>query len=130
MYAALRSRNGASFVLLGLIASGEVDIQLSVPVVVEYRDVLARQPHCLSLSSAEVDLAINALCAAAELHEIHYVWRPVLPDPKDEIYLELAVAARCPIIVTHNIRDFIGSDAFGVKALTPVQFLRKIGALP
>ena len=37
--------------------------------------------------------------------------------------LELAVAAGCDFIVTHNIRDFQGSELFGVHAVTPKDFL-------
>jgi predicted nucleic acid-binding protein len=44
--------------------------------------------------------------------------------------LELAVGAACDFIVTHNLRDFRGIERFGVKAITPKEFLRIIGGLP
>jgi predicted nucleic acid-binding protein len=44
--------------------------------------------------------------------------------------LELAVKSGAQYIVTYNERDFAGSERFGVQALTPAAFLRKIGALP
>lgn len=49
--------------------------------------------------------------------------------------LELAVAAGCNIIVTHNVvthnvRDFAGVDRFGLRALQPSNFLRHIGECP
>ena len=47
-------------------------------------------------------------------------------DPRDEFVLELAVAAGCQAIVTHNTRDFAGTDRFGVEVLTPGQFLRRL----
>ena len=90
-------------------------MHLSVPVVLEYRDVLLRDPERLGLTAEEADLTVNSLCFMASLHDIHYVWRPALRDPKDEIFLELAVTARCPTIVTHNIRDFRGTKAFGIE---------------
>jgi predicted nucleic acid-binding protein len=43
--------------------------------------------------------------------------------------LELAVAAQCNALVTHNTRDFVGAERLSVKVLTPVEFLRQIGVL-
>nr|WP_276569026.1 PIN domain-containing protein [Thiocapsa imhoffii] len=44
------------------------------------------------------------------MQEIHYRWRPALADPDDDFVLELAVAAGCRYIVTHNLRDFSRSN--------------------
>jgi predicted nucleic acid-binding protein len=44
--------------------------------------------------------------------------------------LELAVKAGCDSVVTYNTRDFIGLERFGLKAITPAEFLQSIGALP
>jgi hypothetical protein len=51
-----------------------------------------------------MDDVLNFLCASAGLREIFYLWRPVLPDPKDDFVLELAVESRCEYIVTFNMR--------------------------
>jgi hypothetical protein len=50
----------------------------------------------------------------------------MLPDPKDDMIAELAVAAECPAIVTHNVRDFSGVDAFGIDVLTPAKMLQRL----
>jgi hypothetical protein len=44
--------------------------------------------------------------------------------------LELAVKARCDSVVTYNIRDFVGIERFGIKAIVPAELLKAIGALP
>ena len=44
--------------------------------------------------------------------------------------LELAVEAEVEYIVTHNLKDFHGVEYFGIKAITPKEFLRKIGEIP
>ena len=44
--------------------------------------------------------------------------------------MELAVKAGCQFIVTYNLRDFAGIEQFGLKAVTPAEFLKLIGNLP
>ena len=46
MVAGLRSRRGSAFRLLTLVGTGQFDIHLSVPLVLEYEEVLLRElPH-------------------------------------------------------------------------------------
>jgi predicted nucleic acid-binding protein len=56
--------------------------------------------------------------------DIHFRLRPVLPDPGDEFLLELAVAGRADGIVTHNVRHFVGVERFGIRVMTPREFLK------
>lgn len=37
--------------------------------------------------------------------------------------LELAFAAGCRYIVTHNVRHFSGCESFGIDVVTPAEFL-------
>lgn len=53
----------------------------------------------------------------------------MLPDPKDDLVLELAVAAGCKTVVTFNVRDFRGAEGLAVRAQRPADFLRAIGVL-
>ena len=126
----LRSSLGASHRLLQLIGASDFEIALSVPLVLEYEDALKREDAALGLSNEDIDRLIDYWCSVAHLQEIHFLWRPVLRDPKDDHVLELAVAAGCGLIVTHNIRDFAESEAFGVEAVRPGEFLRRIGVTP
>jgi putative PIN family toxin of toxin-antitoxin system len=126
LVAALRSTRGASHRVLRLIGDGRWQLNLSVPMFLEYEDVLGRPESGIRLSSEEIDAVLDFICAEANLHEIFYLWRPILPDPKDDFILELAVEARCDYIVTFNVRDFVGAESFGVRVITPQQFLRKL----
>jgi len=45
------------------------------------------------------------------------------------LVLELAVAANCEIIVTFNKKHFRGVEKFGIKTMTPQEFLREIGEI-
>ncbi|MBN1458668.1 MAG: putative toxin-antitoxin system toxin component, PIN family [Armatimonadetes bacterium] len=124
---ALRSSRGASHRLLLLVGGPRFEIALSVPLVVEYEDAAKRMSEAAGLGVEEVDEVIDYLCSVAHLQEIHFLWRPVLRDVRDDHVLELAVEAGCEVIVTHNIRDFAGSEGFGAEAVTPGEFLRRIG---
>jgi predicted nucleic acid-binding protein len=63
----------------------------------------------------------------AEPIESHFMWRPQLRDPGDELVLEAAVNGRAEAIVTFNRRDFAGVPVqFGVDVLTPIEAIRRI----
>src|SRR3989442_806775 len=104
--AALRSRNGASFLLLSLIGRSLLfEINLSVPLVLEYEDAAMRE-GIVPISREEIGDVLDYLCSVGNKHDIFFLWRPFLRDPKDEMVLELAVEAHASIIVTFNVRDF------------------------
>ncbi len=58
---------------------------------------------------------------------IHFLWRPTLKDPADDMVLEVAVAAGAEAVITYNKRDFAGAGRFGVKILSPQEFLASMG---
>jgi putative PIN family toxin of toxin-antitoxin system len=129
LVAGLRSQRGASFRLLQLVGTGLFEINLSVPLVLEYEEVLQRELPNLSVSQQAVDDILDYHCAVANQHRIFFLWRPFLPDPEDDMVLELAVKAGCDYIVTFNKRDFRGIGQFNLKAVEPVEFLRTIGVV-
>lgn len=124
--AALRSKKGASYKLLALVGTYQFEIHDSVALILEYEDVIQRHRAELGLSQDDVSTFIDSLCSMAHHHKIYFLWRPFLSDVNDELVLELAVSARCEYIVTHNISDFEGTDKFGIKAITPKEFLQII----
>ena len=126
--AGLRSSKGVAFQLLRLVGTERFDIHLSVPLVLEYEDVLLRQLPNLTIDALDIQNFIDFHCAVATHHQIFFLWRPYLRDPKDDMVLELAVKAECDSVVTYNIRDFAGIENFGISAITPVEFLDSIGA--
>ena len=129
LVSALRSRRGASYRVLELVGSGYYDLSVSVPLVLEYEDVLLRNPGVLTISARDVRDLLDYVCSVANRQAIFFLWRPWLRDPKDDLLLELAVAAGCDTIVTFNIRDFAGIERFGLRAVTPGEFLKEIGVL-
>jgi putative PIN family toxin of toxin-antitoxin system len=130
LIAGLRSRNGASFRLLSVIGEAKFELNVSVPLVLEYEEVAKREARALGLTHAEIDDVLDYLCAVAVHREIYFLWRPVLRDAADDMVLEVAVEAGCEFVVTYNGRDFVGAERFGVRVVTPGEFLTRIGVLP
>lgn len=128
--AALRSQYGLSYKLLGLIDSKQFTIHISVPLMIEYEDVAKRLFGIIPLTVQEIEDILDYICLVASRQQIFYLWRPFLSDPNDDMVLELAVAAQCHFIITFNLRDFRGSEQFGIRAIRPREFLHLIGECP
>lgn len=129
LVAAFRSQLGASYRLLSLIGTGHFKIHLSVPLFLEYEDVIKRMvgQDNFGLTAKDIDDILDYLCAQSNCQKVYYLWRPCLKDPKDDMVVELAVAAQCQYIVTFNLRDFKGCKQFGLTAIKPSEFLKLIG---
>jgi putative PIN family toxin of toxin-antitoxin system len=119
LYAGLYSASGRSHQLLKAVADGRVRIALSTPLLFEYEDLLRRNRAVLNLGDEEIDVVLDNLCALADFQAVYFLWRPCLPDAKDDMVLELAVAAQVPRIVTFNARDFRPASRFGIEVVTP-----------
>lgn len=96
-------------------------------LVLEYEQTLKRVCTGGALSGSDVDDVLRFLCANANLRNIFFLWRPLLPDPKDDFVLELAVESRADFLITFNTRDFVGAERFGVRVISPREFLAIIG---
>mgnify|MGYP001179313348 CR=1 FL=1 len=126
LVAALRSRKGASRVVLQGVLSGRWQAGVSVPLFLEYEDVLCR-PECLAafgLSRQDVGAFLDGLANVLLPVEISYLWRPQLRDPNDEMVLETAANRAAGHLLTWNVRDFLpAASRFDVRVVTPPEFL-------
>ena len=103
---------------------------MSVPLVLEYEERLGRLIEKGLLNEADSQVVLDYLCSVARRQAIFFLWRPCLPGPDDDMVLELAVAAECRFIATHNVRDFRGCETFGIEAVLPGKFLRSLRRSP
>lgn len=124
LVAAMRSRNGASFRLLSMLPSSQFKIALTVSLYTEWQAVLTRPEHLPPGADAEMAWGfLRYLASIAHLQDVHFLWRPFLRDPDDDMVLECAVASGCQYIVTHNVKDFKRASELNVEAITPADFL-------
>ena len=119
--AGLRSRQGASRAWLRAVLLREVELVLSVPLVLQYEAVLTRPGTLTAIkgSTERVGRLLDELCAVARPCEISFLWRPMLRDPDDEMVLEAAVQGDADRLLTFNLRDFAGAERLGVSAQRP-----------
>jgi putative PIN family toxin of toxin-antitoxin system len=127
--AAMRSPRGASAAILTAARQNRTVLVASVSLALEYEAVCRRAEHRLDavLSEEQVDTFINVVIAISEPVVTHFLWRPQLRDPGDEMVLEAAVNGRADALVTFNIRHY-GSipSRFGIAVVLPREALERI----
>lgn len=129
--AGLRSPEGASAALIKRALDLTFVPLLSVALALEYEAVAMdpAQRIVSGLDENEVRTVISAICAVGMPVESHFLWRPQLRDPSDEMVLEVAINGRAEAIVTFNRRDFGSAPArFGIDIWAPRDALRRVGA--
>ncbi|WP_075289673.1 putative toxin-antitoxin system toxin component, PIN family [Pararhizobium arenae] len=128
LVAGLRSRNGASFGVLSLVADRVIIPLVTTTLFLEYEAVLKRPElrGMTNLSVADMELFLRELAALAKPVDVHFSWRPQSSDPADEMVLEAAVNGRADALITHNLKDLAEAAArFGIPAVLPGVFLQE-----
>ena len=133
LVAAVRSPAGASAELLRRVLTRQVPMLCSVPLFIEYEDVLMR-PGQLAAAHArpgDVRNLLHALASVLVPVSIQFLWRPQLRDPNDDMVLELAVnglgRGQPVTLVTFNQRDFLPqATRFGIPVIEPAQFFQGV----
>jgi uncharacterized protein len=116
----LLNSKGNPAAVLDLALSGAVQVCHDARILTEYSEVLARprfrfDPQRVRevLTKLESDgLAISAPLAAFGL-----------PDPDDEPFLDVALAAATDYLVTGNLADYPPEKCQGMQVLTPASFM-------
>ena len=127
--AGMRSPGGASAAILRAALQGRATLLVSVALALEYEAICCRVEHRLAagLADFEVEVFLTAVIALAEPVTTHFLWRPQLRDPSDEMVLEAAVNGHADAVVTFNMRDFgTAPSRFGVELLLPREALARI----
>ena len=129
LVAGLSSQSGASFQLLLRCRNGEFSLIASIPLWLEYEAVLKRDEvrRLHGLSPKKVDTFLSNLALFCTPVTLHYLWRPQLSDPKDEMVLETSLNGQADALVTFNVADFeLAAKRFAVNLVQPRVFLEKL----
>jgi predicted nucleic acid-binding protein len=126
--AAMRSPSGASAELLRRVRSGDAIAVAGVALALEYEAVCGRSEHqqASGLTSRQVGVFVDAVIALVEPVKCHFLWRPQLRDPDDELVLEAAINGRARMLVTFNERHFVGAARFGIEVVSPRDALKRL----
>ena len=93
----------------------------------EYEAVCSRPEHATAAQQLprDVQIFLDALASFVEPVQVHYLWRPQLRDPADELVLEAAVNAQADALLSFNLRHFEAAAArFGLRTARPGDFLK------
>ena len=127
--AAMRSPAGASAALLLATLERRLTLLANVAMVLEYEAVCGLEQHRLAagLSMADVQRFVDGVASLVEPVSSHFIWRPQLRDPGDEMVLEAAVNGMADAIVSFNHRDFANvPQRFGIRLLWPREALKEL----
>lgn len=127
--AALRSPTGASAELLRRARRGELTLAASVSLFMEYESVCFRPEHIAAagLDTRQVGVFLDGLAHIVEAVEVHFLWRPQLRDPANELVLEAAVNAAAQALLSFNVRHFAKAvERFQLRVEQPGSFLRSL----
>ncbi len=129
MVAAIRSDTGASRHLLVAGLEARYTMLASVPLMIEYQAAMSRPEHLAAsrLSASDVEAVLDAMAEVAKPVLLDFLWRPVLPDPDDDMVLKTGVNGRAGAIVTFNRRHFVAATGqIGLAVLSPAGVLRQL----
>jgi putative PIN family toxin of toxin-antitoxin system len=127
--AGLRTRAGAGNAVLRLVADGRIVPLATPPLFLEYEEVLQRPEQRLAhgLAPEAIEGFLAELAALVEPVEVHFLWRPQVRDPNDEMVLEAAINGQADALVTYNVADFaVAGDRFAIPILRPADLLKKV----
>jgi len=125
LFSALRSSSGASHLIIRSLPERKFQPVVSTPVFFEYEEVLLRLGQFPHLTADDINDFLDYFASVCEPVSVNFLWRPTLPDPDDDLVLEAAVSGQADAIVTYNLKDFAGSERFGIQLLTPAQFIKE-----
>jgi putative PIN family toxin of toxin-antitoxin system len=112
--------------ILRLVIQGDLEVVISEAILAEYEEVLARPRFDLPSGEVEKILSlirskgVRAPALAATLN---------LPDPKDEAFLEAALATGAHALVTGNKKHYPKPACKGQRVVSPAEFTHLLDEL-
>ena len=113
--------------IIQMVADGEFTVCFDARILCEYREVLLRP--VFPFKPEQVDALLDQIRTAGEPTSA----RPLaqrLPDPDDEPFLEVAIAAGADYLVTGNMRHYPAGRRAGIQVVSPRKFVETYRSVP
>ena len=121
---------GASSQVVEACLEGRLSPVIGASLLFEYRDVIARVEsfRLARMNAEERAILLRAFVSRCAWQEIHFHWRPNLPDEADNHVMELAIAAGAAMVVTLNVRDFLRQELKfpAIEIVRPEQLIERM----
>lgn len=117
----LLTANGNPARALNLILSGAIQVCFNSAIMSEYAEVLARPKF--KFDPARVSEVLAKLTNDGFRVDASSFGQLNLPDPDDEMFLAVALAASTDHLVTGNLIHFPSEMRRGCSVITPAQFI-------
>jgi putative PIN family toxin of toxin-antitoxin system len=128
---AVRSKSGASSVLVNLALARSYELLVSAPLFLEYEKVLKREEHLRvsGFNHHDVDLLLDRLAqVCVGVRKLGPRLQIDLPDRDDEHVLRLAWRTGADALVTQNLRHFLSpARTLGVHCCVPAGAIGLLG---
>ena len=111
---------GNSAEILRLFANGKLTIYYDSRILTEYYKVLNRPKF--DFNKEKISAILKEIELSGELI-IGIPLKEPLPDPDDNMFLEVALAGEVECIVTGNISHFPQNSCFGIPIFSPLEFI-------
>lgn len=107
--------------IVRMVSSGVLELCHDSRILSEYREVLLRPKFAFHQKDVDVLLEQIKLCGHAVSAES---LKGALPDPDDEIFMEVALSGKAAYLVTGNLKHFLAYEGKEVKVVSPSEFLK------
>lgn len=114
------SPHGPPAAVLRALLTERVCLCFDERILSEYRDVLSRGKFAFD---RELVAEVLSFLEAAGFRTLAQPLDLALPDPADQMFLEVAVFGQADFLVTGNLRHFPSSARQGIAVVSPREFL-------
>lgn len=121
VFEGLTKQGGIAGSIINAWFANQITVCVTTAIPYEYEEVLKRMLS--QMRTGDALYALDFLLASAEPVTIYYRYRPISPDPDDDLFIDCALNANA-ILVTSNVKYFRWAEQrWGLQFRNSEQFL-------